>query len=57
MTSQGLQRSQQHKSWKTKNFTASAAPLAGGNGTGQSVIERLHTLVFMDNGEKQKEAL
>jgi len=41
---------------EAKNFTASAAPLAGGNGTGQSVIEA-HTLVFMDNGEKQKEAV
>lgn len=39
-----------------KNFTASAAPLAGGNGTGESVIEA-HTLVLMDNGEKQKEAV
>ncbi len=41
---------------EAKNFTASAAPLAGGNGTGESVIEAA-TLVLMDNGEAKKEAV
>lgn len=39
-----------------KNYTASAAPLAGGNGTGESILQAA-TLVLMDNGEAQKQAL
>lgn len=39
-----------------KNYTASAAPLAGGKGTGESILQAA-TLVLMDNGEAQKQAL
>ena len=38
-----------------KNFTASAKPLAGGSGTGQSILQA-HCLMYVDNGEAQKEA-
>lgn len=41
---------------EANNFTASAPPLAGGDGTGESIIEA-HTLTFMDNGANQKEAV
>jgi multiple sugar transport system substrate-binding protein len=37
------------------NFVASAAPLAGGQGTGESVIQA-HTLMMGNNGEAQVEA-
>lgn len=39
-----------------KDFTASAPPLAGGKGTGESIIQA-HILILMDNGAKQKEAV
>lgn len=38
------------------NFTASAAPLKGGNGTGQSLLQS-HSFILVDNGGKRKEAL
>lgn len=38
-----------------KDFTASAKPLAGGSGTGQSLLQS-HCLMYADNGEAQKEA-
>lgn len=38
-----------------KNFTASAKPLAGGSGTGQSILQS-HCLMYVDNGEARKEA-
>lgn len=41
---------------EAKNFTASAPPLAGGNGTGESIWQA-HNLIFMDNGEKQTDAV
>ena len=39
-----------------KNFTASAPPLAGGDGSGESILQAA-TLVLMDNGTAQKQAL
>lgn len=39
-----------------KGFTASAAPLAGGSGKGESILQA-HTLSFMNNGEAQKQAV
>ncbi|MEG0752546.1 MAG: extracellular solute-binding protein [Angelakisella sp.] len=41
---------------EAKNFTASAAPLAGGSGKGNSILQA-HILAFMDNGDKQKQAV
>lgn len=41
---------------EAKNFTASAKPLAGGSGTGQSRLES-HCLMFVDNGEAKKDAV
>lgn len=38
-----------------KNFTASAKPLSGGAGTGESLLQA-HCLMFVDNGEAQKAA-
>lgn len=38
-----------------KAFTASAAPLKGGSGNGQSLLQA-HCLLYVDNGEAQKEA-
>lgn len=38
-----------------KNFTASAKPLAGGSGKGESILQA-HCLMYVDNGEAQKEA-
>lgn len=38
-----------------KSFTASAAPLTGGSGQGNSILQAA-TLVYMDNGEDQKKA-
>ena len=38
-----------------KDFTASAKPLAGGSGTGESILQA-HCLVFVDNGDAQKAA-
>lgn len=40
---------------EAKNFTASAAPLAGGSGKGASIVQS-QCLVLMDNGEAQREA-
>lgn len=40
---------------KAKDFTASAAPLSGGTGTGESILQAA-ILCYMDNGAKQKEA-
>lgn len=39
-----------------KDFTASAAPLAGGKGKGESILQAA-TLVLMDNGTARKQAL
>ncbi len=39
-----------------RNFTASAAPLSGGNGTGESILQA-HTLTLMNNGEAQTQAV
>ncbi len=38
------------------SFTATAAPLAGGSGSGDSVVSA-HTLFYTDNGDLQKEAV
>ncbi len=38
-----------------KNFTASAAPLKGGNGSGQSVLQS-HCMVLVDNGDARSQA-
>lgn len=38
-----------------KDFTASAAPLKGGSGEGQSLLQA-HCLLYADNGEAQKAA-
>lgn len=38
-----------------KNFTASAKPLAGGAGDGQSILQA-HCLMYADNGDAQREA-
>ena len=38
------------------SFTASAAPLAGGAGNGDSILQA-NTLIFMDNGEANREAV
>lgn len=38
-----------------KSFTASACPLSGGEGSGQSILQA-HILAYMDNGETQKQA-
>lgn len=38
-----------------KDFTASAAPLKGGSGDGQSLLQA-HCLLYADNGEAQKAA-
>ncbi|MBS6642744.1 MAG: sugar ABC transporter substrate-binding protein [Clostridiaceae bacterium] len=38
-----------------KNFTASAKPLKGGAGDGQSILQA-HCLIFADNGDAKKEA-
>lgn len=38
-----------------KSFTASACPLSGGEGTGESILQA-HILAYMDNGEQQKQA-
>lgn len=38
-----------------KNFTASAAPLSGGKGQGNSILQAA-TLIYMDNGDAQKQA-
>ena len=37
------------------SFAATAAPLAGGNGDGYSILQA-HVLMFMDNGEARREA-
>ncbi len=37
------------------NFTASAAPLKGGNGTGQSLLQA-HCFILVDNGQARKDA-
>lgn len=37
------------------NFTASASPLAGGSGTGNSILQS-HCIMMMDNGEAKTEA-
>lgn len=37
-------------------FTASAAPLSGGSGKGDSILQS-HCLMLMDNGDAQKEAV
>ncbi|MDC7237284.1 MAG: extracellular solute-binding protein [Sphaerochaetaceae bacterium] len=39
-----------------ENFTASAAPLVGANGSGQSLLQS-HCFILVDNGEQRKEAL
>ncbi len=39
-----------------KNFTASASPLQGGNGTGTSTLES-HCFILVDNGEEKNEAV
>jgi multiple sugar transport system substrate-binding protein len=39
-----------------KNFTASAAPLSGGSGTGESILQS-EVLFLMDNGEEQTAAV
>ncbi len=39
-----------------KNFTASAAPLSGGKGKGESILQS-QTLVLMDNGDARKQAV
>lgn len=41
---------------EAKNFTASAAPLAGGSGKGTSIVQS-QCLVMMDNGDAQREAV
>lgn len=41
---------------EARNFTASAAPLAGGNGTGQSTLES-HCFILVDNGQAHNEAV
>ncbi len=38
-----------------KNFTASAAPLKGGNGDGQSILQS-HSMILVDNGEARSKA-
>ena len=38
-----------------KKFTASAKPLAGGSGTGESILQA-HCLMYVDNGDAQKAA-
>ncbi len=38
-----------------KNFTASAAPLKGGNGNGQSILQS-HCMVLVDNGDARANA-
>ena len=38
-----------------KNFTASAAPLSGGGGSGESLLQA-SVLMTMDNGDQQKQA-
>lgn len=38
------------------NFTASAAPLKGGNGNGQSLLQA-HCFILVDNGAKNREAV
>lgn len=38
-----------------KNFTASAKPLAGGSGKGDSILQA-HCLMYLDNGAAKKEA-
>ncbi len=39
-----------------ENFTASAAPLVGANGSGQSLLQS-HCFILVDNGDQRKEAL
>lgn len=41
---------------EAKNFTASASPLSGGDGTGESILQA-HILAYMDNGDTQKQAV
>lgn len=41
---------------EAENFTASAAPLKGGNGSGQSLLQS-HCFILVDNGGQRKEAL
>ncbi len=40
---------------EAKNFTASAAPLAGGNGSGQSVLQS-HCMILVNNGDARVQA-
>ena len=39
-----------------RNFAASAAPLTGGNGSGQSLLQS-HCFILVDNGDARKDAL
>ncbi|MGD1817468.1 MAG: ABC transporter substrate-binding protein [Pleomorphochaeta sp.] len=39
-----------------ENFCASAAPLSGGNGSGQSLLQS-HCFILVDNGDQRKAAL
>ncbi|RPF49029.1 multiple sugar transport system substrate-binding protein [Hydrogenoanaerobacterium saccharovorans] len=41
---------------EAENFIASAAPLSGGSGTGESLLQD-HSLILMDNGDAKKEAV